>query len=65
MTLVARLAVICRDCAGETVVRVDHHAGLWTPAECRFCESSDLVALRDLTRGELEEIEAAVAERAS
>lgn len=60
--------VICRSCASELTVRVLQRSasslGEFLPDCCVRCGSDDLVALRDLTAAELEEIELAVAERA-
>lgn len=60
--------VVCRSCGREQVVRVMArsavHSGGFMPEVCVGCGSDDLVALRDLTVAELEEIERAVAARA-
>lgn len=59
--------VICRGCGHDQPTRVmarsASHPGGFLPERCLRCDSEDLVALRDLTRAELEEIEQAIKER--
>lgn len=66
--VVSTFTVICRSCASEQIVRVLERSasspGEFLPDCCVRCGSDDLVALRDLTIAELEEIELAIAERA-
>lgn len=56
-----RVSVICRDCSYEQLVTVGEPGtivdGFYDPDCCRRCESTNLAALRDFTREELEEIE--------
>lgn len=65
---VLTFTVICRSCGDEQQVRVLARSasspGEFVPEYCRGCESTDLVALRDLSDAELEEIHAEVARRA-
>lgn len=59
-----RFEVICRACGHDMMVLAFRSTGQsrWMPEACPKCESDDLVALRDLTQAEQEEIERVIAD---